>query len=222
MKTEALCWLRYGKQMQLVCTEGGYWNADVLGACDEFTVEVEVKVSVADLRAEFRNKRTKHAYYDKHSKWTPNYFYFLVPSEIAEKAVEIVKEKFPKAGVLVYKPSRWPTKRWNEHVISFAKRASKLHDNKPHPDLLYSLAKRMGSELCSLHRAMDQLKGAEISELQDLKKQIIDSVVASHGTVDWEFEPDDVDTGVGDAGDGVGDSALLDSDPSVVDGDGSA
>lgn len=183
LKTEALCWLRFAKQLDFVCTEVGVWNADVIGACQNYSIEVEVKVNRADLLSEFRNKKPKHTYYGFDGNWTPNYFYFLVPKELGESTVETVKEKFPKAGVLAYALERG---RPGEHLVCL-RRPTKLHGNKPSRSLLHAIKRRMGSELCGLHVALDKLKSnVGIGQIEDLKKQIVEAIVASHGAEDWE------------------------------------
>lgn len=183
LKTEALCWLRFGKQLDYVCTEGGHWSSDVLAACPTYSIEVEVKVSKADLLAEFRNKLSKHAYYTNNQpRWTPSYFYFLVPPDLGEVAVEIVKEKFPRAGVLTV-PKRF---RSGQGELVSLKKATRLHDKPPSEDMLRAIRRRMSSELCGLHLAIDQLPYTEIEALEDLKKQIVESVVRAQGAADWE------------------------------------
>src|ERR1700761_5989417 len=106
LKTEALCWLRFAKHMPYVATETGYWAADVFGANDKFSIEVEVKVSIADLKREFTTKTAKHYLYANAeaspTKGAPNYFYFYVPQELEQQALEVIKEKAPKAGLAVY------------------------------------------------------------------------------------------------------------------------
>lgn len=183
LKTEALCWLRFGKKLDYICTEGGYWSADVLGVSEEFAIEVEVKVSIADLRAEFRNKKTKHYYYaNTKGGWVPNFFYFAVPLELAEKTVEIVKELAPKAGVLAYQyPHERPGMR-----MRVVKRPTSLHDKKPDKRLVRAAMLRMGSELCNLHIALDKLKNAPIEQVEELKKQILEAIIQSHGAEDWD------------------------------------
>lgn len=189
LKTEALCWLRFAKQMDFVASEAGKWNADVLAANERYSIEVEVKVSIADLRAEFRNKMTKHAYYDKGTpNWSPTYFYFAVPSNIADKALAIINELAPKAGLIVYYEPVYRSRPGERYVCR--KKADKLHDKPPSKTFLREIYRRMGSELCGLHVALDKLKGAEIGQLEVLKKDIVDAVVASHGAADWEFAPD--------------------------------
>jgi hypothetical protein len=203
LKTEALAWLRFHKRMDYVCTEGGYWSADVLGACDQFVIEVEVKTSRADLLAEFRNKTTKHAYYQNHTNWSPNYFYFLVPVDLGPEAVEIIKEKMPKAGVLVY---QYPRMRHGERLKCLRK-PTKLHSKKPIAKFTEAVRRREASELCGLHIAMDELRATHgITEIEAIKKSIIDAIVSALEPEVWER----VDGAVSES-DGVFDAAASDS-----------
>lgn len=180
LKTEALCWLRFTKQLDFVCTEGGYWSADVLGAGDEFVIEIEVKTSRADLLAEFRNKKAKHAYYQTNTNWAPNYFYVLVPQDLAPEAIEILKEKMPKAGVLAY---AYPNFRHGER-LKVMRKAQKLHNKKPFAKLMQSIKRRAASELCGLHLAMDRFSDKiTIEQIQQVKDQILDAIAKALGDV---------------------------------------
>lgn len=191
LHTEALAWLRYGKRMPVVCTEVGRWNADVLGLNASMCIEVEVKKSIADLRAEFRNKPSKHFVYNGDGKarltgGVPNYFYFFVPHELADKAVEVAAEKAPKAGVAAF----WPASRdfgMGRRNVEVIKRATRLHDKKPSPATLRAALLRMSSEICGLRMSMDKLVGAETQPISEILKQI----AFSSSTLD--FEDFDVD-----------------------------
>ena len=46
----------------------------------------------------------KHQHYneDSFSMFNPNYFYFVVPEEIQDKAVPYIEKKYPKYGIIVY------------------------------------------------------------------------------------------------------------------------
>lgn len=191
LKTEALCYLRFNRGMDYVCTEAGYWSADVIGADENTVIEIEVKVSRADLLAEFRNKKSKHAYYQQLTNWSPNYFYFLVPIELAPEACEIVKEKFPKAGVLTYK---YPTLRPGER-LKVVRNPQKLHGNKPFPKFVRSIRRRASSELCGLHIALDDLRNGKtpitIEQIESIKNRIIDSLVQALGVAEWEHDDRD-------------------------------
>lgn len=186
LKTEALCWLRYVKKMDYLCTEGGPWNSDVIGCCDGYSIEVEIKVSRADLLAEFRNKKTKHAYYETGARFVPNYFYFLVPPELLESAKEIVAEKMPKAGILSITNPHLPDGR---KIVVWRKAQNLRGDLKPTDKFKRQVMLRMGSELCGMHIALDKsAKGDEaaIHAVETVKRAVIEAIVSTTEPPDWE------------------------------------
>jgi hypothetical protein len=135
LHAEALAWLRYGKRMPIICTEAGKWNADVLGMNSKICIEVEIKHSISDLRADFRNKAHKHFLYKQAtpkdgSGWSasvPNFFYFLTPAELRDKALEIINEKAPYAGLLIREMPAWnryAAGEENMHVVKPPQKAS--------------------------------------------------------------------------------------------------
>jgi hypothetical protein len=193
LKTEALCWLRYGKKLPYVCTEGGYWNADVLGVCDTYSVEVEVKMSKADLKREFQNKASKHYLYNnadgKPARQVPNYFYFYVPPELEQEAVEIVTKEAPKAGVIVYAPGGWLLDGKKSKVV---RRATKLHDKEPSPGFRQTVVKRMGSELCGLsllqHRFLNDLT-ATLKSIHEAVPQLMKKMFETPDIIEESNDP---------------------------------
>jgi hypothetical protein len=60
LKTLAICWLRYKKQLDLVCTEDPARNADAIGTDSSIQcrkmIEIEVKLSIADLRNDIKKE----------------------------------------------------------------------------------------------------------------------------------------------------------------------
>lgn len=168
--------------MDYVCTEVAPWKADVIGASKDSVIEVEAKISKNDLRQEFENKLTKHAYYNSGvSTWSPNYFYFVVPPNIIERTVEIVSEKAPRAGVLCYS---FPNARPGERLSCF-KKPTALHSHKPTDKFLKTIYRRMASELCGLYITNLKLK-ADPDKLDSLRNEILEEIRNSHGAEDWE------------------------------------
>jgi hypothetical protein len=191
LKTAALAWLRYVKKMDFVCTEGGRWSADVLGVNDNYSIEVEVKVSVADLKREFTTKQTKHFYYNNGLQFAPAYFYFAVPPEIAEKALEIVQEHCPKAGLLVLTfPGLWG------QGFTVSKKAQRLNKAKPTEAFKRAVMLRMGSEVCGLHLALEKLKkkSVELEDVRSLRDAVIETLIQVMGPGPWEFEDGTTET----------------------------
>lgn len=150
LKIAALCWLRWGRKYPYVCTEAGRFSADVIGATTKTLTEVEVKISKADLRADF--VKPKHAYYRHVSPqyrgagWIPNQMYFAVPEELRDYALEQLANQNSKYGLLVFKEDL-P----NGHNLACVKTAGKLHTAAPSARVLELTLMRMGSELCNFH-----------------------------------------------------------------------
>lgn len=177
--------------MEIVATEAGRWNADVMGVCNLYSVEVEVKVSKADLLKEFEKKASKHALYrlaqeGKSTRSVPNYFYFYVPEKLKDEAIKIVSEKMPRAGVAVYIESLYGRDGDRTYV---AKRPQKLHDGKPEAELRNRILMRMASELCGRHVAWrEHLRNGESDTTEVLCKTISEAIGALPGTKDFDPE----------------------------------
>lgn len=190
LHTEALAWLRYGKRMPIVCTEAGKWNADVLGMNSRMCIEVEIKHSISDLRADFKNKAHKHFLYKqanpKHATgyeagWhtnIPNYFYFLAPAELKDKALEIITEKAPYAGLIVRSMPAWNRYAAGKDNMYIIKKPERLHKEPPTAGLVHAASMRMGSEIASLRLLIDtwDLTQAKKEELGALFHQRIDGI----------------------------------------------
>jgi hypothetical protein len=187
LKTEALCWLRFGKHMHVVATEAGYWSADVLGCNEKFSVEVEVKISVADLKREFTSKSSKHYLYANAegatgpTKGTPNYFYFYVPQEIEAQALEVIEKECPKAGLAVYEGGFMDGKK-----TRVAKRPTKLHSKEPTPKFKETILKRMGSELCGRYLVQQRFLTHMLDAMKSVDRGVVDVLKQMFMTPDWE------------------------------------
>jgi hypothetical protein len=185
IETETLCWLRYVKRLPLVCTEAGPpWYPDVIGLSKEICIEVEIKRSRADLLAEFRNK-DKHAVYLAGGKsGVPNYYYFMVPAKLEKDAVEIVSEKFPKAGVAVFEEPERPA--LDGRNIRIAKKPVKLHDVAPSQRFLDTAQMRLSSELCGMHIAKDHLAHSVENIFREAVKEMRHIALVRSGHLDSE------------------------------------
>jgi hypothetical protein len=146
LKYRALYWLRVEQRCPFIATEVGPFAADVLGINEKKIVEVEVKVSLADLKADFRKQKhlgyRPEAVYKWDQQWIPNQFYFAVPAELVEKAkFECEERGFGAYGVI------------SLDGFTVIKRAKKLHDREPTSQVKFRTALRMGSELLRFHEA---------------------------------------------------------------------
>jgi hypothetical protein len=186
LHTEALCWLRYGKRLPIVCTEGGPWHADVLGLSDKMTVEVEIKKSRSDLQAEFRNKKAKHYVYANAEKgpasFVPNYFYFYVPQALGEYTVKVIEELCPKAGVAVQLDTTYMDGK-NTQVI---RKPTRLRPDPPRPGFIRTAMMRMSSELCGSYVSANEGMGQAIFALERIYRSGQESAVRASGALDCE------------------------------------
>lgn len=188
LKAVGLAYLRYARRLPLVCTEVGRWNADIMGVSPESAIEIEVKVSKADLKNEFKSKSAKHYVYahaKEETRHCPNTFYFLVPSEMADFAKELVEAEGSKAGVLSYNgtPLNVP---FDQSCVSVAKRPGKLRVGPPSADLIELVTYRCGSELAGLYLWNDQF-GKQFLELAKSGRDAVVRLTAeSQGLLDVE------------------------------------
>lgn len=92
-------------------------------ACDEFLnmdvmllrssgemLELEIKISIADLKQDIKKLKwctNRQLYYcemnSSFANWCiPNFFAFVVPSDILKQAKQVIKEMYPEAGLWEY------------------------------------------------------------------------------------------------------------------------
>jgi len=95
VKTRVLHYWRYTRRgYDCIATEAGKFKSDVLVSNGKEIIECETKISRADLRNDFKKK--KHGIYQKpstwYSKWIPNKFYFAVPENLVDYAVELSED----------------------------------------------------------------------------------------------------------------------------------
>lgn len=172
-----LAWLRFGKRFPYVAAEVGAFAADVAAADDKQLLEVEVKVSIGDLRRDFESKGYKHGVYaGKYSSgklWRPNRVYFAVPASLQERALPLLEAQAPRYGLLAYQDDpdaysfREPWKR-----LSTVKRAAVLHDAPPPPAIHREFLLRMGSDLAHFH-LMRQNYGTLFAEMRGLSQALV-------------------------------------------------
>lgn len=146
-KASALRWLRLEKRCAFIATEVGTFSADALGINEKRMIEVEIKISIQDFKADFR--KPKHSVYNKDyemnwgTAWIPNQFYFAVKPEMVEEAKSLLTNRGrEKYGLLLI------------DTFQVAKRAHALHDREPSTKVKFGCALRMGSELIRYHDAL--------------------------------------------------------------------
>lgn len=147
IKGHCLSYLRLQHRCAFIGTEVGAFSADVLGISETKLIEIEVKISMSDLRADFN--KYKHNLYNGEQygsswdlKWQPTHFYYCVPQEMLDQAKEFVsKHKLgSKYGIIC------------ADDMGVYKNPKRLHDREPHSSTKFALALRMGSELVRFYQ----------------------------------------------------------------------
>ena len=153
MKACLSAYFRFTNGCSCIATEAGSYSSDFLVVRKHKLVEVEIKVTKADLNADFR--KPKHKIYEsgRDSQWTPNQFYFAVPKELVAYAVSKCVDT--PYGVMVVNES---TRKymWKDRV-KVVKRAKKLHDRPVARVVIHTIYSRLASEMARL-RINEQLK----------------------------------------------------------------
>jgi len=99
--------------------------------------ETEVKTNIADMQRERATKFYKHRrmmVFREEVDWLSplaNYFYFIVPADLKEKALNVCEERYPYAGLLVY--NNGANDIYSPDNVSVVKRAKRF--KRPKPDI---------------------------------------------------------------------------------------
>ncbi len=158
LKAEVISWLRYVRKLDIVCTEVGPYKADCWGVDDTRIIEVETKVTFADLRADL--KKRKHVVFARstESHGVPNLFYFAVPPDLVDKATAFLAEHAAMESVGSYGLMCIPrADGYLGRQAAVVKPAKKLHQAKPTEAETREALMRMGSEICGLHDSVRRL-----------------------------------------------------------------
>ena len=107
IKIEALAYWKFARQHQFGAIE--CWNNDVITVSRSLMItDTEIKTSISDMQRELKTKQFKHRRFIQSSLTfglmpKTHYFYFAVPENLLEKARIVCQERYPYAGLLVFK-----------------------------------------------------------------------------------------------------------------------
>lgn len=165
IKLELMKFLRFQKQYDCVCSEGVN-NADISAIKNNKLIEIEIKISKSDFKNELKHKSSKHEKYKdmqalKNTDWMriPNKFFFCVPQEMEEWALQEMEKINFKYGLIVYQ----------EGFIYVRRQAMHLHNDKLNIYTLVEFSKRITSELINLKIDNNEMK----QELEALKAGVL-------------------------------------------------
>lgn len=154
IKTALLAYLRF-KNRNYVSTETSVFHgfiADILAynMDSEYITEIEVKCNFSDLKNEITNKEYKHKHIYENSKYIfkPNKFYFCIPIELKDKALNFIKEVNNNYGLIAFERKKLP-----KNSVHIVKNAKLLHKEKS-KDLLKLLMLRTTSDLCNKYEKL--------------------------------------------------------------------
>lgn len=169
LKAFAIQWLRFGKQCHICATEAGEFHSDAFGITDDFSIEIEVKISRSDLMNDF--KKPKHGLYkaldSKNHRFfnIPNYFYYLIPYSLQFDAESLCKGT--PYGIILS-----DTNQLSEGKFTVCKSPRMIHTNKPTEKLKKVVLFRMASELANYHLNFEKIiKQIEIG-FNDTRKHL--------------------------------------------------
>ncbi len=148
IKTKVLHYLRFKRSYPLVATEAGKKkknNADVLASDFNEIVEVEVKISLADLKNDFL-KMKHERYKNPRTHYTPNKFYFAIPANLTKNALDLTEGTSYGVLEVSEKPLTGYTK---ESFVKVVKSATVLKE-KYCKKLEHEIILRLSSEMIRL------------------------------------------------------------------------
>jgi len=150
-----------------VAIEYHWGSADVLAVTrGGMVVETEVKVTIQDLKRDkgktkhlameresdmFAGRESEHPYLRASTR--SNYFYFAVPQEMETKALQVIKEVYPYAGLLVVRPNDFY--QWDNyhHIVAPVYSVRKSHRfSKPrlNQEQTMDIVKGMSATACRM------------------------------------------------------------------------
>lgn len=179
IKAGLLQYYRYDRQFQLVALEAQHFhNADVVAVNGRKIIETEVKVSIADMKADISKPKHeilrrdylekypdqasllhpyewhhyKHPYlpsFNFEYKYKGHQFYFAIPEELAESAAPIRNTYYPYAGLLLIRPEPYI---YSLSTVGVKTVHEAYHFKRPKADykLLVSLVKDQSATLARL------------------------------------------------------------------------
>lgn len=131
---------------------------DVVAFKDNHVVVVEVKISISDLKQDSKKRKHKKLARKNH-RYMANHYYFCVPEELQDEALEEISKSYPEFGLMIYKEDeaiietvyygRKKTKPYKQmggkpiSVVKKAKRVTKNRDSYFKKAIINSLANKL-------------------------------------------------------------------------------
>lgn len=183
IKVAVASYYRYKEQSPVVAFEASAYlrnygsdMADVLVLRRDFRfIEVEAKISMSDFHRD--KEKLKHRFINMQDKfYLPNYFYFAVPVDLANKVSFECDQLFTYAGVIGVRSTVTGYSRngkdysLEEDLVTIYRRAKLLHPEALKFVHIASLVKHQSGTLCRLARDLEKAK-EKIRNYQELLKE---------------------------------------------------
>jgi len=142
LKINVMCYWRLHRDCPIVAIEHNWGASDVLAVTRAgMVIETEVKCTLHDLKRDKQKskhfamerqvdlfdeiKESEHPYL--RGAIRSNYFYFAVPQEMEVKALQVLDEMYPYAGLLVVRPNDFY--QWDNyhHVVAPVSAVRRAH-----------------------------------------------------------------------------------------------
>jgi len=141
LKINVMCYWRFDRVCPIVAIEHNWRATDVLAVTKHgMVIETEVKTTIQDLKRD--KHKPKHYAMERdtalplgdpakepyiYSAVRTHYFYFAVPQEMEARALQIVEELYPYAGLLVVRPNDFY--QWDNyhHIVAPVSAVRKAH-----------------------------------------------------------------------------------------------
>jgi len=180
MKAALCCYWRFVRHYPYVVTESNLgrnrYSLETSDVCavtqDLYVIEVEIKVSIGDLRREIRKAKYRRTWGPDGSSpvyaFPPKYggakyCYFAVPSSLADRAKPVIADLYPGAGLLVVsEPPEGEFDTWRTIPVTVMVKPHVLPDARPLASecVRSSVVLRLVNQMCrSMAQAMNYRMG---------------------------------------------------------------
>jgi len=168
LKLALLQYFRFKRQW--VCVEE-FRGADIIVDTGKEIIEVEVKITKADLINGEKRKQWKHESYKgsgSYNRNKPNKFLFCVPEKLVDTALGWASEINENYGVIGFDVELFEKSEglgWHCLYLRIIKTAKRLHEGYSN-DLRWAIAKRTSANIATLTKEVHRLR----NELLTLKE----------------------------------------------------
>lgn len=163
VKMNVISYWRFTRHALVVSMEADFHHYDVaVISRDRKLIEVEVKVSLADMRREELKRKHQRAILFTDS--LPHYFYFAVPFGLIDEIMPIVQEKYSYAGVLAC-PDQLDDRKggWLAPRVASWRRPQLRTRRQLNPNEIFTIAESCSSQLCHAYaKLLTERNGNEV------------------------------------------------------------